>query len=113
MEAMRQTWTDDRMDDLAERMETGFAQAHVDLAATREDLRGEIKGQGQELRGEIKAQGEELREEMAALRSDVTVRLESLNAVVAAGQRTMLQICSGLCVALIATMATLISTAAG
>jgi hypothetical protein len=99
MEAMRQNWTDDRMDDLAAQVDTGFAQAHVDLGSTREELRREIKAQGKELRGEIKDLGQELRGEMQAL-----------TAIVAAGQRTMLQICGGLCVALIAAMATLIST---
>lgn len=47
---------------------------------------------------------------MAELRNDMTIRLDSMNEVLAAGQRTMLQLCGGLCVALIAA-ATLITVA--
>ena len=32
---MRQSWTDDRLDDLARRMDSGFAQVHGDIAALR------------------------------------------------------------------------------
>ena len=51
MEAMRQTWTDDRMDDLVGRVDTGFARAHDD----NKELRREMVGLGNELRRENKA----------------------------------------------------------
>jgi|GEM_PF-627451 len=144
MEAMRQNWTDDRMDDLGAQVDAGFAQARVDLGSTREELRREIKAQGEELRREIKAQGEELRREIKAqgeeLRGEIKAQgdelrvgieaqgkelrgetreqgrelrgeIQALAAIVAAGQRTMFQICGGLCVALIAAIATVVSTA--
>jgi dynactin complex subunit len=80
MEAMREAWTDDRMDDLARRVDTGFAQVHADLAGLRIDnkeirhglaqegieLRQELKAQGVELRQEMNAQGEEFRQELKA-----------------------------------------------
>ncbi len=112
MEAMRQHWTDDRMDDLAAQVDAGFAQARVDLGSTREELRREIKAQGDELRGEIKDQGKELRGEIKDLGQELKGEMRALAAIVAAGQRTMLQICGGLCVALIAAVATLISAIA-
>jgi vacuolar-type H+-ATPase subunit H len=128
MEAMPQTWNDDRMDELAAHVDAGFAQARVDLGSTREELRreikelrsevkaqgdelrGEIKAQGQELRSEIKAQGQELRSEMNARFDIVDRRFDALNAVLVESQRTMIQLCGGLCFALIAAVATLVST---
>jgi hypothetical protein len=75
---MRQNWTDDRMDDLAQHVDAGFVQVRVDM-------------------------GSDLRVKMDA-------RFDALHATLAANQRTMLQMCGGLCVALIAAVATLIST---
>lgn len=120
MEAMRQTWTDDRMDDLVAKVEAGFAQARADLGSTREELRREIKEQGEELRREIKEQGKELRSEIKAqgdeLRSEIRElgqelrgEIQALTAITAAGQRTMLQICGGLATALIVVLGTLVA----
>jgi hypothetical protein len=33
MEAMRQSWTDERLDDLSDRMDAGFARVDADLQA--------------------------------------------------------------------------------
>jgi predicted nucleic acid-binding Zn-ribbon protein len=119
MEAMPQVWNDDRMDELSRHMDAGFSQARVDMGSMRE----EIKEQGQELRGEIERQGQELRAEIKGVRDEVQgvrgeiqglregidTRLDALNAIVIEGQRTMLQLVGGLCVALIAAVATLIA----
>lgn len=75
---MRQSWTDDRLDDLSHRMDKRFDQVEgemksqgrelrVEIKAQRQELRAEIKGQGVELRGEIKGLGKELRDEMAGM----------------------------------------------
>jgi uncharacterized protein YdhG (YjbR/CyaY superfamily) len=81
-----------------------------EIKAQGNDLRGEIKAQGNDLRGEIKAQGQELRSEMNARFDIVDRRFDALNAVLVESQRTMIQLCGGLCFALIAAVATLIST---
>jgi predicted RND superfamily exporter protein len=113
MEAMPQTWNDDRMDELSRHMDAGFAQARVDMGSMRE----EIKDQGRELNAKIERQGEELRsgikdvrDEIAGLRGGIDTRLDALNAVLVESQRTMIQLCGGLCFALIAAVATLVST---
>lgn len=62
MEAARNTWTDDRLDDLALRMEAGFEESRQ----RDRELRQDIKTLGSELRGETKALGSELRGEMQA-----------------------------------------------
>jgi hypothetical protein len=38
MEAMRQSWTDDRLDDLARRMDNGFGRIDEDMRAMRVEI---------------------------------------------------------------------------
>jgi hypothetical protein len=70
---MRQSWSDDRLDDLAKQADAGFSKMNTELT----EVRREIAEQGKELREEIAAQGKELREEMATQGKDL--RGEILN----------------------------------
>jgi hypothetical protein len=73
--AMRDAWTDERLDDLAKRMDAGFHEVAVEQRALRNEmhaLRGETKGDMKELRSELKA-------EIAELRSDLQAGLDRLN----------------------------------
>jgi hypothetical protein len=63
MEAMRNHWTDDRLDDLSQRMDEGFNRVDADLR----ELRREIRDQGKDLRAEMAEMGSGLRVEMADL----------------------------------------------
>jgi hypothetical protein len=45
------SWTDERLDDLARRMDAGFERVDAHIR----DLRAEVRTQGAELRGEIDA----------------------------------------------------------
>jgi len=45
----RMAWTDERLDDLAHRMDAGFERVDADIR----ELRTEVRTQGVELRGEI------------------------------------------------------------
>lgn len=88
----RETWTDERMDDLSRRVDTGFAQVdrrfeqvHDDISALRletkalvSEIRQEKSGLGAELRAEMKTLGSELRSEMKALGSDLRSEMEAL-----------------------------------
>lgn len=81
MEAMRQSWTDDRLDDLSHRMDERFDQVEAEMDQRFEKVESEMKagfervdgevkelrGEVKELRGEIKEQGKELRGEMAGI----------------------------------------------
>jgi hypothetical protein len=49
MEAMREAWTDDRLDDLANRMDRGFDRVDKDVR----ELRAETKSEFALLRGEM------------------------------------------------------------
>ena len=93
----RETWTDERLDDLNKKVDDGFDRIDGNIRELRREakeqgasLRAEIKAQGDELRGEIKAQGKALRadnatlarsmrSEMNDLRREVNERLDSLN----------------------------------
>jgi hypothetical protein len=109
MEAMRDHWTDDRMDELARRMDEGFNRVHMDLR----DLRH--RGQGDDLRAEMAEQGKDLRSEMAELGKDLraeTAELgSSLRAEMAAMHRMMFGFCSAMLAALIG-LAALLATQA-
>lgn len=60
----RETWTDERLDDLSAKVDSGFAR-----------LDGDIR----ELRKEVKSQGETLRGEMNDLRSEMNARFDAAN----------------------------------
>jgi len=76
MEAMRESWTDDRMDDLVRRLDAGFAQVHEDIAELRADnkeLRREMATFDGDRRAEMGhlASREELHAEIQAVRSEM------------------------------------------
>lgn len=81
MEAVRQTWTDDRMDDLVKRVDDGFAQVDLRFAQAHEDireLRRRMEEESKELRSENKALASELRVETNTLRSEMNRRFDAL-----------------------------------
>jgi hypothetical protein len=49
----RAAWTDQRLDDLAARMDAGFKRVDADIRELRSDMRGEIRGLRTEMRSEI------------------------------------------------------------
>ena len=74
MEAMRQSWTDDRLDDLSHRMDERFDQVEGQMNQRFERDEGEMKagfdrvdGEIKELRAEVKNQGKELRGEISSV----------------------------------------------
>jgi chromosome segregation ATPase len=104
MEAMRERWTDDRMDDLVHRVDTGFAQVdarfaqvdtrfaevHEDIAALRVDnkeLRREMAMLDRDLRVEMSklATREELHAEIKVVRSEMREGFGKIDAM----QRTL------------------------
>ena len=91
MEGARATWTDERLDDLAHRVDSGFARVDEDLRA----LGARLDKQGAELGARIDAQG-------AALGT----RIDAL-------QRTMIQVGLGMILTMVIGFAGLIATHAG
>jgi predicted nucleic acid-binding Zn-ribbon protein len=91
----RESWTDERLDDLNKKVDDGFGRLDGDIRDLRsevreqgESLRKEIKAQGSELRGEIKAQGDSLRGEVKAqgaeLRGEAKAESAELRAAIEA-----------------------------
>jgi hypothetical protein len=74
MEAMRDAWTDERLDDMSKRMDRDFDCVHGDI----EGLRAEVRAQGAELRAEMKAQGAELRTELNERFGEMNARFDSM-----------------------------------
>ena len=105
---VRETWTDERLDDLSRKVDEGFARIDADIRELRVEissmrkenqqeflkLRGEIKGVGDELGGEIKSEGialrgeikregialrGEIKSEVGALRAEMNARFDTMN----------------------------------
>ncbi|HWO83370.1 MAG TPA: hypothetical protein VNM38_06230 [Solirubrobacterales bacterium] len=53
----REAWTDERLDDLNQRVDEGFKETREEFRA----LRGEMKGEFQALRGEMKGESQAIR----------------------------------------------------
>ena len=77
---MRQSWTDDRLDDLSHRMDERFDHVEGEMKAGFKRVDGEIK----ELRAELKGQGKELRTEMAGV--EARLRAQSSEHYVRTGE---------------------------
>jgi len=75
MEAMREAWTDERLDDLNKRVDEGFRVVREDQRRSWLDAKGEIKG---------------LRKEMDARFDKVDAKFDALNARFDAMQRLII-----------------------
>jgi uncharacterized protein YPO0396 len=82
----RETWTDERLDDLKGEMNGRFDQVdkrfdrvEAEIKETRDELKGEIKGLRVELKGEIKELSDEVKGEIKELRDDNKAMLHAMN----------------------------------
>jgi hypothetical protein len=71
MEAVRDLWTDERMDDLNHRVDTGFAEVGHEFRALRLEMRTEFTAVRSEMREEFAAGRLETKAEFAAVRSEL------------------------------------------
>jgi ribosome recycling factor len=72
----REAWTDERLDDLAKRMDRGFDEVKCEIR----DLRSETKSEFQRERAETKTEISSFRAEMNARFNSVDARFDSLEA---------------------------------
>jgi chromosome segregation ATPase len=72
--AMREAWTDDRLDDLAKHMDEGFCEVKAEQRA----LRSEMKAEQRALRNEMTALRRELKVEMKELRTELKTEMGEL-----------------------------------
>ncbi len=81
MQAERQTWTDERMDDFAARTDANFAEVRGEVRDFRAEVRGEFRAVRGEVRAEVGGLRTEIggvREEIGGLRAEMNVRFASL-----------------------------------
>jgi septal ring factor EnvC (AmiA/AmiB activator) len=130
---MRQSWTDDRLDDLSHRMDERFDRVEGEMKAGFERVDGEMKAGFKRVDGEIATLREgmascetkieriaagqssmreaiaELHADNRQLRSDVSTSNAQLSAQLHAFQRTMVQVVGGLAVGLLALLGVLVA----
>jgi hypothetical protein len=106
MEAVREVWTDERMDDLNHRVDEGFRRMDREFQAVRLEMRtefaairGESKTEFGALRGEMKTEFAAVRGEMkaefAAVRSEMKTEFAAVRADMAGLNRSFMQIGAG------------------
>lgn len=98
MEAVRESWSEERMDD-------NFRLLREEMRAQGTELREAMHAQGTELRKAMQAQGAELRMEMRVLRVEMNDRFAQVDTRLDSMQRTMIQFAGALIVALVGLFA--------
>jgi hypothetical protein len=88
----RGAWTDERLDDLAESIRTGFGRTDQDLRDLRTEMRAEFAAVHTEMRAEFASVREEIRGQIGSVRSETG----SLRAEMDATRQTMLRIGAGM-----------------
>jgi uncharacterized protein YPO0396 len=94
MERARATWTDERLDDLAAKVDDGFGRLDEEIRDLRADLGRRIESSERELSRRIDAQG-----------AEVSRRIDAM-------QRIMIQFGGGITPAVLATLVSVIATRA-
>lgn len=80
MEAMRNSWTDERLDDLNTRIDQGFNRVEAEIRGVRMEMRTEfaaIRGETEEESSSIRA---DMKEEFAAVRQEMKDEFASVRA---------------------------------
>lgn len=88
MEAMREHWTDARLDDLNHRVDAGFSEVSREFQTLRLEVRTEFVA----IRGEIGS----VRGEIGSVRDQVASESQAIRSELAENQRTLIQIGAGL-----------------
>jgi hypothetical protein len=83
MEAMRDNWTDARLDDLNHRVDEGFKRLESDLRALRLETKTELGSLKTE--AGTKAEIGSVRSEIGSLRSEMNQRFDSLHRLIVQG----------------------------
>jgi hypothetical protein len=102
METMRDAWTDERLDDLNHRVDSGFREIGEEFRALRLEMRTESTALRLEMRTEFAALRAESQTEFGAVRSE-------LGSQIAALHRTMIQAFVVLIVGFLGVIATILT----
>jgi hypothetical protein len=75
MEAMRESWTDDRLDDFRGEMSEFRRETKEEFRAVRQEMKGEFAA----VRKEMKDQSDAFRGDIKALQQEMNLRFDSLH----------------------------------
>lgn len=103
MEAMRQSWSDDRLDDLNKRVDNGFARVDARFAHLEERMEAGFNRLDAKIDTKIDGSAAELRQEMKMGFDQVNARFDAM-------QQTMIRVGAGLIGVLVASGAGLVAT---
>ena len=106
MEAMRQSWTDDRLDDLQTTVNGFRAETKAEFAAVRVEMREEFRAVRAELRSEMREESAALRAEMRTGFAEMKAGIDVVHERFDRMQQTMIASSSLMIVALIGLIAT-------
>lgn len=98
MKTMRESWTDERLDD-------GFDRVSADIQSLREETSGLRKEMRWEI-GSVRQEIGSVRQEIGSVRQEMNGRFEHLEGRFDDLQRTLLQVGGGIIVALLGVIAT-------
>jgi predicted nucleic acid-binding Zn-ribbon protein len=85
MEAMRESWTDDRMDDLNGKVDALHLEMRTEFKAVRGEMREEFSSVRTEMREEFGAVRTEMREEFGAVRTEMKEEFGAVRSEMKAG----------------------------
>jgi hypothetical protein len=110
VEAMRNSWTDDRLDDGFNRVTAEIGVLRGEVGELRKELRGEVGELRKELHQEAGSLRDEMHREMGSLRKELHGEIgllsQEMHQQFAALNRTLLQVGGGVIVALIGVIVT-------
>ena len=103
---MRDTWTDERLDDLNHRVDSGFREVSREFQALRLEMRSEFAAVRSEMATESAAVRSEMASEFGSVRGEIT----GLRGEIAAMNRTLIQVGAGFMVTMFVGFAATIAT---
>jgi predicted phage-related endonuclease len=89
METVRDTWTDDRLDDFRTEMSEFRHEVKDEFAAVRREMKNEFAAVRQEMKDEFTAVRREMRDEFRAVRREMKEQSDSLHAEIKALHKEM------------------------
>lgn len=111
MEAVRDVWTDERLDDLNHRVDSGFQEVGREFQAIRLEMRTEFAA----VRGEIAGLRSDMAAEFTAVRTEMATEFAAVRAEMGAMNRALIQVGAGfmatMFVGFAATIATVLTQA--
>jgi hypothetical protein len=72
----REAWTDERLDDLNQKVDNGFEEMRTEFQAVRGEMREEFQAVRSEMREEFQAVRSEIQSEFQAVRGEIRTELQ-------------------------------------